>query len=586
LRSAMALNRIYSKINTSWVPDFFLVHFPRTLEDALLAAGAEKKGLMTGIMKEMPNAAKIIAKEMAGIPLKPSEARLYNEWRTSGAKFDYGGFETIARMSKKIEKEMRGLTEDNKMSAKKAARSMVEMGQLTLSAIEHLNQFFEHIVRFATFSALRKGGMETTRAAALAGKGASLKEAAQLTRDYPVDYRKQGAFMPYINAARPFTSVTVGTARTFYRVLASKAGRRMLMGITALSALNSLLGLMVSDKDKVDPTKSDFYTGIRGSERQKNVVFPLKNKDGEYLKLAMGFLFIPSWVLGDQIVGVATGQVKPSDAAVNVISSLATAYDQIPNFFGEKSLIHQLAPMGVDGLLDTYYNRNMFGTPIYPEPQQGRDALPHSEQSFRSTSEGSKELAKDMNSLTGGNAYKKGMIDVYQGNIDYWVNYITGVSGTFAKDTWGAISNAVNGLETPYEKMPFVRRLVTNPAGVQEGQYYDIRNDILNKQKVFDQAYKDYQDDRTNTAARDTYNELKKELHMAATGTKAPQFSLPSIIKKSDEKINDLKDQIDDVQSNNSLSAADKANQVNALKQKITDQMTQTRKIIASKTQK
>jgi len=570
-KAVLNIGRFMSKIQTSWVPDFFLTHFPRTIEDTLLSMYGSKEGLATGFMKELANSGKIIGSVLTGKKLSKQDQAIYDEWRLSGGRLDYGGFENVNRAAKKIDEEMRGMFTAKGAAHQEALRLLKKAGTGTLSALEHVNELFESTTRLAVYIAARKHGYTKERA-------------AQLSRQSSVDYRAKGAWMPALNALKPFLSVTIGTARSFARLAGTKRGRNILLAIIALSMANSLMGLWASDDDEADPTKKKFYTGVREYERQKNIILPFHNEAGNFARIPLGFFLIPFWTLGDQIVGAAFGQVKPMDAAINVMTSVATAYEGIPGL-GGGSIVRQITPGFIQPFLDTYYNKDWLDHPIHPEVRQGRENIPESGQASRSTSETAKTIADELNRLSGGDAYHKGYLDTFPGNLDYWAEFLTGATGTFAKNSWNAINNGLNGIETPYEKLPFVRRLVTNPEGIQEHDYYTMRDDIKNKENQMSAAYHDYRDDHSNIEAKTTYKEIAKELHMRPSGDKieTPAFSLPGIIKKADSKISDIRDKIDEVQSKDNLSAKEKADQVSPLKQKMLEIQLQTRRRVLSK---
>ena len=112
-----------------------------------------------------------------------------------------------------------------------------------------------------------------------------------------------------------------------------------------------------------------------------------------------------------------------------------------------------------------------------------------------------------------------------------------------------------------------------------------MRDDIKNKENQMSAAYHDYRDDHSNIEAKTIYKEIAKELHMRPSGDKieTPAFSLPGIIKKADNKISDIRDKIDEVQSKDDLSAKEKADQVSPLKQKMLEIQLQTRRRVLSK---
>jgi hypothetical protein len=75
----------------------------------------------------------------------------------------------------------------------------------------------------------------------------------------------------------------------------------------------------------------------------------------------------------------------------------------------------------------------------------------------RSTSTASVNLARALNSATGGDALNRGMIDVYPGNIDYAYEFVTGGLGRFLTRSVSAARNTIDGIGTPKNQRPIVR---------------------------------------------------------------------------------------------------------------------------------
>ena len=401
VRAIANFSRLFSKLQTQWVPDFFLVNFPRDVQDAMLNMFSTKEKFASQFLIEMKNSARIIASANTGKKLSTQDQQILDEWRRSGGKLDYGGFENIDRIVTNVRTELNELSEENGATQKAFNVSKKAVGAL-IKGIETINDTFENTVRLAVYIVARKNGY-------------SPEKSAQLSRRATVDFRAGGAWKPAMNALYPFAGASIGGIRGLYRVLKSKRGRGIIYAMILLAIMASLLGTWMSEDDDEDKTKKKYWTEVKSYERQTNIILPIK-VDGHYIKIPRGFLIQPFWALGDQIAGVMTGNVEPMDAAITVANSFLTAFNPL----GNGSIVHNLMPLGLRNIVEVWFNRDWIDKKLHPE----QEGIPKSQQAFQKTEEWAKTLADDINRLTGGDAYESGLIDIYPANLQYWKDSI------------------------------------------------------------------------------------------------------------------------------------------------------------------
>jgi len=559
------IGRFMSKINTAWVPDFFLTNFPRDVQDAMIALYGTKEGFATNFMTELAGAGKIIAKAETVGGLSSQDKALYDEWVLSGGRMEYGGFENLEKVQSKISREMFKAFYDKKTTNQKLMHGMMESGRLTIAALEKTNQIFESTVRFAVYLAARKGGYTQGKA-------------ADLSLNATVNFQKKGAWMPGLNAMKPFLSASVGGIRNFARFLMSKRFRRALYGIIFMAFLTGLLGVWMNDDDKNEPGKNTYYTQVRGWERSRNVIIPIKNKDGSFYKFDLGFLIKSAWNIGDNMAAVATGNMTAEDAAVNIATSAVDSF----NPASQGSFWSAILPWFALPVVQLAVNRDSFGNRIHPEPGTKNAEKPASEQYSSKTPNWTVDLASFLNRMTGGDEFEKGKIDLYPGTIDYWAKSIAGQTGQFVQRTYKSIEDGLEGIPTPLEESPLFRRLVTKTAGINEGAYYDKRKEVFAKEQLLNDAWEEAKSSGSPAAERKV-DKLTDELGIRTKGDNlVRKNSLPDMIRKNDKILNDYRDEIVMIKGDDKLSPLNKKKQITEIEGMMREYMDETRSYINS----
>lgn len=559
------IGRFMSKINTAWVPDFFLTNFPRDVQDAMIALYGTKEGFAINFMTELAGAGKIIAKAETVGGLSAKDKVLYDEWVSSGGKMEYGGFENLEKVGDKISREMFKAFYDKKTTNQKLIHGMMESGRLTIAALEKTNQIFESTVRFAVYLAARKGGYTQGKA-------------ADLSLNATVNFQKKGAWMPGLNAMKPFLSASVGGIRNFARFLMSKRFRRALYGIIFMAFLTGLLGVWMNDDDKNEPGKNTYYTQVRGWERSKNVIIPIKNKDGSFYKFDLGFYIKSAWNIGDNMAAVATGNMTAEDAAVNIATSAVDSF----NPASQGSFWSAILPWFALPVVQLAVNRDSFGNRIHPEPGTKNAEKPASEQYSSKTPNWTVDLASYLNRITGGDEFEKGKIDLYPGTINYWANSIAGQTGQYVQRTYKSIVDGLEGIPTPMEESPLFRRLVTKTAGINEGAYYDKRKEVFAKEQLLNDAWEEAKSSGSPAAERKV-DKLTDELGIRTKGDSlVRKNSLPDMIRKNDKILNDYRDEIAMIKGDDKLSPLNKKKQITEIEGMMKEYMDETRSYINS----
>jgi len=544
-RTIFSLGQFMSKINTQWVPDFFITNMPRDVQDALVSLYSTKEGLATNFMAEFTRAGNIVRKVASGKTLSVDEQASYDEWTGSGGRLDFGGFATVAKSADKLEEEFGDVFNRERTTPEQLQRYFKKSGQVTLGAIEAFNQFFDDMVRFSVYRAARKGGMSRDRA-------------AQLARRATVDFRQRGQIMPYVNAFYPYLSAGINGVRNLLRVLRTKKGKKIIGSLMLLGVANSLLGLALSEDDETDPTKKKYYTEINSWERAKSIIIPIPI-NGKYRKVSLGFMGLFAFGLGDQIVGYLSGNVKADEAATNVGTSLVSSF--VPFWSG--GAVDSITPWVLQPVIELWTNSNWLGNPIYPEKDT---RMPQSSQAFEKTPEWAKSAAEFANYWSGGSHTEPGWVDVYPATLEYFSNFALQGLKSFGSSSYETFRSFMDGEAPEGDKMPFVRRVTTRDTA-QRSDYYELRNSIKAGVAQARDLRKIIMDRKSTPEekadARTTMRKLSRELGISLTTDGVTiKNSIADQFDKTDEKIKRFNEEIKAIQDNENLTTAEKAERV------------------------
>ena len=597
---AFQSGRLFSKVSTSLVPDFFLTNLPRDTMDALASiyAVAGPKAAAKFVAKDLPVAAAAMLAHNLGKDLTPAQKDLIDRWKANGGNMDFGGFASPEQTQKALERKLFAITDKNfKNVVSHYAIATAENAAKTLGFV---NNLFEEAVRFGVFSA-------AVNAKTPDGKRMfSDAKAAHLARVATVDFRRTGGVMQYVNALIPFTGAATGSLLSVYNLMqgtmvgggygknqpGSKAKaehnsriRQIIYATLAASIATAMLGYLTSEPDDEDPTKRKYFSKVNGYERSKNIILPWQNKDGNYAKVASGFFINPLTVLGDQIVGVATGNVKPQDAAMAMFQSVmnfvnVVTGDSVPD------LVNALTPTVLRPGFEISRNADWLGNPIHPKDEN--KGLARSQQARAGTEDTylgqfSMWLADKLNSING-DKYHRGAMDYYPNDIQRWLQMFTGGVEKFFDQGFKAVSNAKDGIETPYEKLPYTRRLVASNVK-DEAKYYQAREKIKDEDARLHAALNDLKKSPRDAQALEQAKESVKKLGVDIKESKNGPYvneksGIPGALNEADKAVKLFNDAKKRVVEDKSLSPLQAKKQMDELDQRRRDILNRVRRVV------
>jgi hypothetical protein len=332
--------------------------------------------------------------------------------------------------------------------------------------------------------------------------------------------------------------------------------RAVYASLVPLGFFMTLLNLSVSGNDPADKWKKN-YSNI--PEYIRRGWFVIKTGEGEkdYIRiLPLAFALKVPYYLGEQMAMMMTGQVKPEQAAVNVMANTLDAF----NPMGSGGIFNMLAPTLIDPFFEMYTNKAMpTEAPIVPKETPQNKGVPHAQQYFSTTSPASISIANYLNEITGGTKVIPGAVDLYPGWIDYSAKWMTSGLGSTVNGLYQWAKNSINGVPTPTENIPIVKGFA--PAATNEGRrYYEAHDQVEKKMNELRNAKKQLELNPRDEAVRNDFRKLGRELgasideHGKIVWKEGPVGTM----EKADQIIIQLRKQNDFIRANQKLSPAEK----------------------------
>ncbi|HWW46329.1 MAG TPA: LPD38 domain-containing protein [Xanthobacteraceae bacterium] len=457
VRAHAWLTRQFSAFRTARNPDWFVSNLFRDVQDAAYTLSAEQRqsllkhfaanvgslrtyiGAVQGEMME--GQGRIGAWARRSLSEKKG-AKLYEDWKQAGGQIAFMGLHDLDAAKREIEAAFNATKESR---AKTAAMAGPRAAQNILKSIEFFNGAIEAGTRLAVYDAALKAGM--TRA-----------KAAQLSKESTTNFNRKGIYSPFINSFYAFFNARVQGATKIIRLLrTSKMARRAAIGL-ALGGFAATMWNLAASPD--DEEKKKKYAQRKYWERERYFIFYMPGRE-EPFRMPMGYGLQVFWMFGENLAMLSQGQITPAQAAANYLSTLVGAFSPIgaegaPTDPG--TWLRLIMPSIEMPLLELTTNENWRRKPIHPK--HGGVGEPRSQQHFSTTSPTAIDIAQFLNSVTGGNAFTPGKIDVYPGDVQYLWEFAGGGLGQTADRTNTMLRNWVNGVPTPANQIPIVRHFI------------------------------------------------------------------------------------------------------------------------------
>lgn len=501
--------RIFSRINTSLVPEFVISNAVRDIQ----AAGVnlqqyDMKGLDRGMVRDWRKA----------LTASKNGDGEWNVWRrefeASGGKMYFMGLSDLNSIKDRID-----------VLAKRGDNASIKTAVMTVfKTINKINDRVENAVRLSAYANARKLGMTETQAASLA-------------RNVTVNFTRRGQYGPAFNSLYAFFNASVQGSTTLVRAAArSKKVRMALVGMVALGFALDMLNRWAGDDDE---DGQSYWEKIPAFEKSRNFIIMLPGMGDRNIKLPVGLGINAFFSLGRNLSEIVHG-ADPLTAGMEAATNMLGAFNPL----GSNTLLGMAAPTIADPFLEVSLNRNFADRQIQPEPSPFETPKPASENYFPSVSTISRKSAEWINALTGGDDVIKGAVSVSPEVLDYTFAFVTGGVGRFI-GSLGSLATAPFDPERTITSadIPFVRKLTgTKPEWLDKSLFYDR---IKQVEEAVDNAEQYEKSGRTEAFA--AYAKRNETVMSLESETKAARKEMRGIRKAKHENDAQLsKNLIDD----------------------------------------
>ena len=478
IRNLGAISRWVSSINTTYSPGFMIVNPIRDLLSAkvqLAEKGMEQvaSNLTVAGYKTMIRA---YWQELRGTPrdgTNDAARDLIDKYRAAGGHTQFYRPETIADHVRSLAQAVADVRQDG---GEHNIKTM--LGHIP-KVMRDANTALENVARLLAF----EGALKAKRPDGSAQFTA--QQAATISKNLVVNFGRRGTWGPTLNALYPFYNASVqGNAILYQTWKRSPKIRKATAALAGVGLANGILQEMMSGED--DDGRSR-YANLSDHVKERNLVIWIPGTK-DYVKVPLPYGLNVPVVIGDALASVFVGG-DPPDAPHQFMRMINAAKGTF-NPIASSTALRTIAPLVAEPAVDMLTNRNFFNSPINPdrskyEVGQRTDAFNVADPD---DSRWSTVIAQQLAYMTGGNPYRKGLIDVAPGTLRYMWDTVLGSAGSTARRTVEALT--ADTLHQAGVKVPVIRRFYgTENDFHHKERYYEMREDLAQLKKERDYFY-------------------------------------------------------------------------------------------------
>jgi hypothetical protein len=463
MRNLGKLSRWVSSINTTYSPGFMIVNPMRDFVSAkvqMSEAGKEhvRKHISVKNYKRVLSA---YWAELRGEPHDGSDPTrvLIDRYRAAGGHTQFYRPERLQDHVRSLEADMADV---RKAGGEKSIKTFLHR---IPGIMRDTNTALENAARLLAFeAAITIEGKN--------GKVLSDQKAADMSKNLVVNFGRRGTWGPSLNALYPFYNASVQGNAILYRTWKRSPNvRKATYGLAAIGLANGVMQEMLSGED--DDGRSR-YANLSPHVKERNLVFFIPGTE-DYVKVPLPYGLNVPVVIGNAMASMFAGNGDPVREIMNTINAAKGSFNPIASSTMERTL----APLVMEPYVDMKNNRNFFGSPINPDrmgftPGQKTDAFNVRDPDANKISTA---IAQQVAYMTGGNAYRPGLVDIGPGTLRYMWDFALGSAGSTVRRTIDALT--ADTLHDAGVKIPVIRRLYGTMTDFRHKErYYDMREEL------------------------------------------------------------------------------------------------------------
>lgn len=555
LRAFGSINRFLSSVNTMYNPVFLVTNFARDLQTAVMSIYGEQgrsDGLLVGkkmsalrVALDSPAAMMAVYDSLRGNQRSGKAGewqKLWKEFVEDGAKTGWFRINDLEGRMKEMDRlvaQAKGGWQGQSIQSWHAFFKLIEDG----------NNAVENALRLSAYKHGRDAGM-------------SRQQAASLAKNLTVNFNRRGELGTVLNSLYMFANASTQGTANMIRALGRLEGNGPLLQRLRWSNLNRTqklslaavgAGYLLASLNRAGAGQDDdgvnWYDKVPDYVKEHNLVVMKSlfgGKQGEYWTIPLPYGYNMLYMLGGTAEGVASGNLKPTKAAGNIVGGMLGAFNPLGSEDSKTltgTLLKNLSPTLPRAFIDYAMNENFMGTQIRRKNAPWGTPKPDSTLGRRSTPEAYKSFVNWLNTATGGSQYRSGAVDINPDTLKYWIDYISGGTGRFIGQTVDAAAKSYNGIDIPPQQIPFLGKISGKvmPYADQQAMYEHI-----DELRQYDAELKTLRG-ADRTAFLNKYR---------------GQISMNGIIHQSQIQLKNLRKQRDEIYSDPTLTARQQANRV------------------------
>lgn len=415
---------MWRKLQTTWNFSWFLSNFPADMQDALITINRE--GLVKTKRKILKNIGPALQATWASEHDTGKDTKLgkmLREGEEHGAFLGLAEIPTGAELTKRF----------SKLDSKDPVRAV-------LGWIEANSSVFEKGVRLAVYTAMRDLKVEPA-------------EAARISRETTTPFVRHGNMTPLLSFLYAFFNARLQGAVIMAKTVSSKRGLKVLGGTMGLAFLVAMINRAIMGEDdegrdnwdKVPQHRKMNYWAL-GLPNSETTVGP---------RMPRQFAWALSAAINLERLMFGSDYKAEDMVKDTLLSVINTASPIDSSGSGWQAITFTLG----DPVVQLLENRDFAGNWINPPDFPG-DKRPASEKAMRNTPEWSKNAAKLLNWMSGGDEVVEGKVSIRPGTLDHAVKFLIGGAGQEGKRIFELPNKILSG-EWTYNDIPIARKLMS-----------------------------------------------------------------------------------------------------------------------------
>ncbi|HIF9333589.1 TPA: LPD38 domain-containing protein [Photobacterium damselae] len=492
-------NRYLSAVNTSYNPEFIVTNFVRDLQTALLNLSSEQtrddgairhQSIVKQVLADVNVARKAIYLTYRG---KKGKTETLRRWQQEFEAFLADGAKTGWFDMKDIKGQTKAINRLVAMAAGTYKGKAFRVFDAVTGLVEDMNASIENAVRLSAYVHARRANI-------------SRRKAASLAKNMTVNFNRRGEVGVTLNALFLFANASIQGSRNFVRTMGGLKNDGTLRWRNLNLAQKIAVGLVMGNfwiawanrqSAGEDDDGENWFDKVPSYVKERNLVF-MKSlfggpENGEYFSIPMPYGYNLFAVLGTSIeASVHSPTISVARAAGNVAKATISAFSPIGLSDSQSVssfLLKNLTPTIGKPFLETALNENFAGIPLYRENLPFDTAKPQSELGRANTGRHYTALAKWLNQVTGGSAFRPGMIDVNPDVLKYIVSYYGGAAWRFVDVKIPGLLSALSGQPAESRHVAFLSRVSGRVMPyAQQKRYYELRETLLQWRDEYEAA--------------------------------------------------------------------------------------------------